>query len=151
LKIFLALFPEKSIQCSQIHSFAKFFQKLKELELQDLVLQNVLIADSYNHQYPEANTNFLIEETVVAYVIREGFIELPKTLVKADAYQWNRDDGVDFHNFLRTISSENPVLPQILQFFLMLLKARLPECWSTLLVLLLASSFHPSRDLRLAS
>jgi hypothetical protein len=51
----------------------------------------------------------------------------------------------------RTISSESPALPQILQFVLMLLKARPPECWNTLLVPLLASFFHPSRDLRLAS
>ncbi len=67
--------------------FKDFFEKLKKLETQDEEFRKLLIADSKTQEYTEANMNFLIEEIVVAHILRENFIELPKTLVKTESWR----------------------------------------------------------------
>lgn len=73
--------------------FKDFYEKLKKLEQEDINFREILVADSRTQEYTEANMNFLIEEIVVTHLLRENFIELPKTLVKSDvwrliAYPW---------------------------------------------------------------
>ncbi len=86
--------------------FAELFAKLKKLEREDKIFRNLLIKDSKNREYNEANINFLLEEIVVAHIIRQGMVEFPRTLVKndtwrliaypgiylySDVYQWNKN------------------------------------------------------------
>lgn len=85
--------------------FRDFFEKLKKVELEDTIFRDLLITDSKNKEYSEAGMNFLIEEIVIAQILRENFVELPSTLVKnnswrliaypgkpllSDIYQWNK-------------------------------------------------------------
>ena len=67
--------------------FKEFFSELKKLESEDQAFRDLLIADSKNKQYTEANINFLIEEIVVAHILRQKIVELPRTLVKSDSWR----------------------------------------------------------------
>lgn len=67
--------------------FKEFFDKLKQLELKDEMFRKLLVADSRDERYSEANVNFLIEEIVVAHILRQRLVELPRTLVKTDAWR----------------------------------------------------------------
>lgn len=86
--------------------FKEFFDKLKVLEKEDSTFRTLLVSDSKDREYTEANINFLIEEIVIAHITRQGLVELPRTLVKTDAwrliaypgkpllsdmYQWKKD------------------------------------------------------------
>lgn len=67
--------------------FKEFFHKLKNLEKEDETFRNLLISDSQDRKYTEANINFLIEEIVVTHIIRQKLVELPKTLVRNDVWR----------------------------------------------------------------
>lgn len=67
--------------------FKEFFSELKKLETEDATFHELLISDSKDRQYTEANANFLIEEIVVAHILRQKLVELPRTLVKSDAWR----------------------------------------------------------------
>lgn len=67
--------------------FKEFFSILKKLEAEDTTFRELLISDSKDKQYSEANVNFLIEEIVVAHILRQGLVELPRTLVKTDSWR----------------------------------------------------------------
>lgn len=67
--------------------FKEFFSKLKKLETEDKTFHELLISDSKDREYTEANANFLIEEIVVAHILRQKLVELPRTLVKSDAWR----------------------------------------------------------------
>lgn len=67
--------------------FKEFFGTLKDLESKDETFHNLLVADSRDRQDTEANMNFLIEEIVVAHIIRQKLVDLPRTLVKTDAWR----------------------------------------------------------------
>ena len=67
--------------------FKEFFDKLKLLEKEDDEFRNLLISDSRDREYTEANMNFLIEEIVIAHIIRQKLVDLPMTLVKSDAWR----------------------------------------------------------------
>ncbi len=68
-------------------AFKEFFSTLKNLEKNDESFRKLLVLDSKNVEYTEANANFIIEEIVVAHIIRQGLVEFPKTLVKNDAWR----------------------------------------------------------------
>ncbi len=67
--------------------FKEFFSTLKNLEKNDESFRKLLVLDSKNAEYTEANANFIIEEIAVAHIIRQGLVEFPKTLVKNDAWR----------------------------------------------------------------
>lgn len=67
--------------------FKEFFSILKKLETEDIVFRDLLVTDSKDKQYTEANINFLIEEIVVAHILRQKLVELPRTLVKNDSWR----------------------------------------------------------------
>ncbi len=67
--------------------FKEFFSELKKLESEDLIFRGLLVSDSKDKQYTEANINFLIEEIVVAHILREKLVDLPRTLVKNDTWR----------------------------------------------------------------
>lgn len=86
--------------------FHTFFAALKKLETEDEKFRAFLAKDSNGREYNEANVNFLLEEIVIAHILREKLVQLPRTLVRndmwrliayagvylyADAYQWQRD------------------------------------------------------------
>ncbi len=97
--------------------FKDFFDKLKFAEQTDDAFKKTLLQDIKNGQkYTEANINFLMEEIVVNHIIREGFIDLPQTLVRnntwrliaypwkplqSDIYQW-------IHSILPKWKDRNP-------------------------------------------
>ncbi len=68
-------------------SFKVFFDILKNLEKEDSKFRELLIADSKNLEYTEANINFLIEEIVVCHIMRQKLVEFPRTLVKTDTWR----------------------------------------------------------------
>ena len=41
----------------------------------------------YNHKPTKANINFILEEIAINHIIREKYVDLPKTLVKADNWR----------------------------------------------------------------
>ena len=68
--------------------FKDFFDKLKFAEQTDDAFKKTLLQDIKNGQkYTEANINFLMEEIVVNHIIREGFIDLPQTLVRNNTWR----------------------------------------------------------------
>ncbi len=85
--------------------FHSFFGLLKKQEETDEAFKAALAEDSGEREYNEANVNFLLEEIVIAHLIRQGLATLPKTLVDheswrliaypgtylhADVYQWQK-------------------------------------------------------------
>lgn len=85
--------------------FKYFYDSLKKLEHDDNEFRSCLVRDSQGREYTEANVNFLIEEIVVAHIIRQKLVDLPRTSVQADdwrliaypgaplesdVYQWKR-------------------------------------------------------------
>jgi hypothetical protein len=96
--------------------FSEFLALLKKREQEDEVFRNLLVQDSKDKQYSEANINFLLEEIAVAHILRQKLVELPRTLVKSDTwrliaypgaslasdiYQWN-------NNVLPKKDTDNP-------------------------------------------
>lgn len=67
--------------------FKMFFNVLKKMEEADESFRAALAADSHGRDYSEANVNFLIEEIVTAHVIRQQLVDLPRTLVRNDAWR----------------------------------------------------------------
>jgi hypothetical protein len=67
--------------------FKEFFEILKTRESQDEVFRSLLIADSKDRKYTEANINFLLEEIVVAHILRQKLVDLPRTLTKSDVWR----------------------------------------------------------------
>lgn len=85
--------------------FSEYQSKLKKLEETDEKFRAVLTKDAAGREYNEANVHFLLEEIVVAHLLRQRSVELPRTLVRndiwrlivypggyleADAYQWKQ-------------------------------------------------------------
>jgi hypothetical protein len=68
-------------------NYQEYFARLKKLEAEDPKFREMLIADSKDQRYTEANSNFIIEELVFTHVIRLGLVDLPRTLVKTDAWR----------------------------------------------------------------
>ncbi len=67
--------------------FAQYFSLLKERENHDEEFRNILISDSRDKTYSEANINFLIEEIAVAHITRQGLVEFPHTLAQKDTWR----------------------------------------------------------------
>lgn len=67
--------------------FKQHYDILKKLESDDPAFRDVLMLDSEGGEYSEAHMNFLIEEIVVAHVLRQKLVDLPRTLVKSDAWR----------------------------------------------------------------
>lgn len=67
--------------------FKEFFATLKALEKTDEEFRTLLINDSKDREYTEANINFIIEEIVVAHIMREKLVDLPRTLVRNDSWR----------------------------------------------------------------
>lgn len=74
--------------------FKDCVEKLKKLEEEDEKFREMLVANSRDRQYTEANMNFLIEEIVVAHILRQKLVELPRTLVKTDSWRLLAYPGV---------------------------------------------------------
>ena len=67
--------------------FKTFFDTLKKLEAKDAAFHAALIKDIKDGLDTEANINFLLEEIVVAHILRQRLVELPRTLVKNDIWR----------------------------------------------------------------
>ena len=89
---------------------------LRVAEKEDVQFRNLLIQDSKDKEYSEANINFLLEEIVVAHILRQGLVELPHTLVKTDAWRLIAYPGASLasdifqwqKNFLPKKVTQNP-------------------------------------------
>jgi len=68
-------------------AFKDFNEKLKKLEQEDEKFREMLVSNSRDHTYSEANVNFLLEEIVVAHLLRQKLVDLPRTLVKTDTWR----------------------------------------------------------------
>lgn len=67
--------------------FKHQYDALKKLEVEDADFREALVQDSKGREYTEAHVNFLIEEIVVAHILRQKLVDLPRTLVKSDAWR----------------------------------------------------------------
>lgn len=67
--------------------YRDYFLKLKQQEKIDKDFQECIKNDIWKRDYNEANVNFILEEVVVAHIIREREIEFPRTLVKNDLWR----------------------------------------------------------------
>jgi hypothetical protein len=67
--------------------FKTCFDLLKKLEAEDEEFKELLVQDSQGREQTEANSNFLIEEIAVAHILRQKLVELPRTLVRTDAWR----------------------------------------------------------------
>ncbi len=67
--------------------FQEMFNLLKQKEREDSNFQNFIKEDTIGREYTEANINFILEEIVVAHIIREQFVDLPMTLAKLDEWR----------------------------------------------------------------
>lgn len=67
--------------------FRDYFNKLKKIEMIDEKFKDAIKSDIWEREYSEANVNFILEEVVVAHIIREKEIEFPRTLVKNDIWR----------------------------------------------------------------
>jgi len=96
--------------------FRDYFNKLKRTEKTDKNFQESIKKDIGKREYTKANVNFILEELVVAHIIKEREVEFPRTLVRndiwrliaypgkymeADLYQWK-------NNLLPKNDSTNP-------------------------------------------
>lgn len=67
--------------------YQEFFQILLELRKNDKKFNELLVEGLGNREHNEANINFLIEEIVITHIIRQKYVEFPKTLVKKDSFR----------------------------------------------------------------
>ena len=67
--------------------YQEFFQTLSELRKKDKRFNELLVEGLGNREHNEANINFLVEEIVITHIIRQKFVEFPKTLVKKDSFR----------------------------------------------------------------
>ncbi|HBV58030.1 MAG TPA: hypothetical protein DEB73_02075 [Candidatus Magasanikbacteria bacterium] len=96
--------------------FREYFYELKKQEKTDDDFRKSIKNDIGKREYTEANVNFILEEIIVAHIMREKEIEFPRTLVRndswrliaypgaymeADLYQWKK-------NWLPKKDSVNP-------------------------------------------
>ena len=63
------------------------FETLKSHTEKDEVFHGLLVEDSKDRKHTEANMNFLIEEIVVAHILRQKLVDLPRTLTRSDAWR----------------------------------------------------------------
>jgi hypothetical protein len=91
--------------------FREFFQKLKQREQDDGIFQKMIKKDMGEREYNEANINFLLEEITVAHIIRERLVDLPRTLVKTDA--WRLIGYAGKYLYADAYQSQQKILPQI--------------------------------------
>jgi len=85
--------------------FKVFFDTLKRLEKKDKKFRKAIQKDMGDRPYIEPNINFILEEVVVAHIIKQRLVEFPRTLVRNDiwrlmaypgkymaseAYQWKK-------------------------------------------------------------
>lgn len=67
--------------------FKEQYDALKKLETEDPEFRDALANDSKGREYTEANVNFLIEEIATAHILRQKLVDLPRTLVRSDAWR----------------------------------------------------------------
>ncbi len=67
--------------------FKECFDLLKKLEAEDATFKDSLSKDADGREPTEANANFLVEEIAVAHILRQKLVELPRTLVRTDAWR----------------------------------------------------------------
>jgi hypothetical protein len=78
--------------------------------MSDPTFREILVADSRDRKYTEPNMNFLIEEIVVAHILREKLVDLPRTLVKSDAWRLIAYPGLPLASDI--YQWNNRILPQ---------------------------------------
>ncbi len=67
--------------------YVTMFATLKKIETEDSTLRSLIKEDIKEREYTEANINFILEEIVVAHLIREQFVDLPSTLARSDDWR----------------------------------------------------------------
>jgi hypothetical protein len=60
---------------------------LKLLEKEDFNFKNTLKKDMGNRLYNQANINFILEELIVSYILKQRLVDLPRTLVRNDIWR----------------------------------------------------------------
>ena len=67
--------------------FANYFSLIKKRLLLDAGLREAIAHDSHGRDVTEGQENFILEESIVAHIIRQKLCPLPRTLVKTDAWR----------------------------------------------------------------
>ncbi len=67
--------------------FGNFFDLLKTAEKEDKNFRLELEKDMMGREYNEANINFILEEIAVTHILRQHFVDLPRTLVRRDIWR----------------------------------------------------------------
>lgn len=67
--------------------FGDFFDTLKRAEKDSENFRTELKKDMMGREYNEANVHFILEEIVVAHILRQHLIDLPRTLVRRDIWR----------------------------------------------------------------
>lgn len=68
-------------------NFSAQLNKLKAFYQRSEAMQRAVLADLGPREPSTANINFVLEEVCATHLIRNHFVELPKTLVKADLWR----------------------------------------------------------------
>lgn len=64
-----------------------YFHLIKKAEREDINFRAALEKDLNGRAYTEANINFLLEEIVMAHMLRQHMVKLPRTLVSRDIWR----------------------------------------------------------------
>lgn len=67
--------------------FHDFYSILKKSAEEDEHFRAVLEKDMSGREYSEANLNFLLEEIVIAHIVRQHMVDFPRTLVRRDIWR----------------------------------------------------------------
>lgn len=78
--------------------YKEFFEKLKKYVVSDEGFHEALVYDAKDGIDTEANINFLLEEIVVAHILRQRLVELPRTLVRNDIWRLVAYPGRPLHS-----------------------------------------------------
>lgn len=90
--------------------FGEYMHILQKQEKEDVAFQKEIKKDIMNREYNESNINFILEEIVIAHILRQHLVELPRTLVRNDTWRLIAYPGPHINGDL--YQWKNKVLPQ---------------------------------------
>ncbi len=90
--------------------FGDFFDTLKKAEKDDEDFRIEVKKDMMGREYNEANLHFILEEIVVAHILRQHLVDLPRTLVRRDIWRLIVYPGPPINGEI--YQYKNKILPQ---------------------------------------
>ena len=90
--------------------FKAHYDTLKRKEVGDAGFRSALLSDMAGREYIEPNINFLLEEIVVAHTLRQNCVDLPRTLIRKEAWGLMAYPGEPLHSDI--YQWKNDMLPK---------------------------------------